>query len=54
MLNKAETDAIGGLRTSLLKEATDSDLCWASASLQCSFTKPAVGALCRAMGKAND
>jgi hypothetical protein len=54
MLNKAETDAIPGLPTSLLKETTDCDLCWTSASLQCSFTKPAVGALCRAMGKPND
>jgi hypothetical protein len=54
MLNKAETDAMCGLRTSLVKEATDSDLCWASALLQCSFAKPAVCALCRAMGKAND
>ncbi len=54
MVNNAETDAIRGLRTSLVKEAADCDLSSVAASLQCSFTEPAVGALCSAIGWAND
>lgn len=50
MLNSAETDAIRGLRTSLVKEAADCDLSSVAASLQCNFAEPAVGALCSAMG----
>jgi len=50
MLNRAETDAMRGLRTLHVKEAADCDFSWIASSLQCSFTKAAVGALCSAMG----
>jgi hypothetical protein len=50
MLNRAETDAMRGLRTLHVKEAADCDFSWIASSPQCSFTKAAVGALCSAMG----
>jgi hypothetical protein len=50
MLNRAETDAMRGLRTLYVKEAADCDFSWIASSLQCSFTKAAVGALCSEMG----